>query len=67
MSQNTAKLLKELLESVEADIKTIETQITDDKPDTSEQILQLREIQIRYKDLASSLRTAIALYRSVTR
>jgi hypothetical protein len=54
-------LLEKELESVVRDIQTIEDQIANDPPDTSGELLRLREIQRTYRGIAVSIKQAIAL------
>jgi hypothetical protein len=55
------ELLEKELESVERDIQAIEYQIASDPPDTSGELLRLREIQRTYRGIAASIKQAIAL------
>ena len=61
MSQLSRELLAKELESVERDIQAVEDQIASDPPDTSGELLRLREIQRTYRGIAASLKQAIAL------
>jgi hypothetical protein len=49
------------LESVLRDIDAIEYQIASDPPDTTGELLRLREIQRTYRGIAANLKKAIAL------
>jgi hypothetical protein len=44
------------VESVARDIQAIEDQIENDPPDTSGELLRLREIQRTYRGLAASIK-----------
>ncbi|WP_353068159.1 hypothetical protein RBB75_11310 [Tunturibacter empetritectus] len=61
MPLSPRELLEKELESVVRDIDAIEYQIASDPPDTSGELLRLREIQRTYRGMAASLRQAIAL------
>jgi HPt (histidine-containing phosphotransfer) domain-containing protein len=61
MSQLSRELLAKELESVEQDIQAVEDQIASDPPDTSGELLRLREIQRTYRGIAASIKKAIAL------
>jgi hypothetical protein len=61
MPLSPRELLKKELESVVRDIDAIEYQIASDPPDTSGELLRLREIQRTYRGMAAKLRQAIAL------
>ena len=61
MPLSPRKLLEIELEAVERDIQEIEYQIASDPPDTSGELLRLREIQRTYRGIAASLKQAIAL------
>jgi HPt (histidine-containing phosphotransfer) domain-containing protein len=61
MPQLSRELLAKELESVERDIQAVEDQIANDPPDTSGELLRLREIQRTYRGIAASIKTAIAL------
>jgi hypothetical protein len=54
-------LLEKELESVVRDIQAIEDQIANDPPDTTGELLRLREIQRTYRGIATSIKQAIAL------
>jgi hypothetical protein len=49
------------LEAVVLDIQAIEDEIANDPPDTSGELLRLREIQRTYRGIAASIKQAIAL------
>jgi hypothetical protein len=61
MPLSPRELLEKELESVERDIQAIEYQIASDPPDTSGELLRLREIQRTYRGIAASIKQAIAL------
>jgi hypothetical protein len=61
MPQSSRELLEEELESVVRDIQAIEYQIASDPPDTSGELLRMREIQRTYRGIAASIKQAIAL------
>jgi hypothetical protein len=61
MPLSPRELLEKELESVVRDIDAIEYQIASDPPDTSGELLRLREIQRTYRGMAAKLRQAIAL------
>jgi hypothetical protein len=54
-------LLEKELESVVRDIQAVEDQIANDPPDTTGELLRLREIQRTYRGIATSIKQAIAL------
>jgi Mg2+ and Co2+ transporter CorA len=58
---NYRELLAKELESVERDIQAVEDRIANDPPDTSGELLRLREIQRTYRGIAASIKKAIAL------
>jgi hypothetical protein len=62
MSQRPRHLFAKQLQSIEGGIEAIDNQIADDPPDTSDELLQLREIQRMYREIAVSLKGAIAFY-----
>ncbi|MBB5329121.1 hypothetical protein [Tunturiibacter gelidoferens] len=64
MPQSPRELLEKELEAVVRDIQTIEDQIANDPPDTSGELLRLREIQRTYRGIAASIKQAIALENS---
>ena len=64
MPQSPRELLEKELEAVVRDIQAIEDQIANDPPDTSGELLRLREIQRTYRGIAASLKQAIALEAS---
>jgi hypothetical protein len=55
------ELLEKELQSVVRDIQAIEDQIANDPPDTTGELLRLREIQRTYRGIAASIKQAIAL------
>jgi hypothetical protein len=61
MPLSPRELLEEELEAVVRDIQAIEDEIANDPPDTSGELLRLREIQRTYRGMAAKLRQAIAL------
>ena len=61
MPQSPRELLEEELKSVVRDIQAIEDQIANDPPDTTGELLRLREIQRTYRGIATSIKKAIAL------
>jgi hypothetical protein len=61
MPLSPRELLEQELESVERDIQGIEYQIASDPPDTTGELLRLREIQRTYRGIAASIKQAIAL------
>ncbi len=63
MPQSPRELLEKELEAVVRDIEAIEYQIANDPPDTSGELLRLREIQRTYRGIAANLKKAIALGR----
>ena len=60
MALSPRELLEKELESVVRDIDAIEYQIASDPPDTTGELLRLREIQRTYRGMAANLRQAIA-------
>ena len=61
MPLSPRELLEKELESVVRDIQAIEDQIANDPPDTTGELLRLREIQRTYRGIAASIKQAIAL------
>jgi len=61
MALSPRELLEKELESVVRDIDAIEYQIASDPPDTTGELLRLREIQRTYRGIAANLKKAIAL------
>jgi hypothetical protein len=61
MPLSPRELLEKELESVMRDIDAIEYQIASDPPDTTGELLRLREIQRTYRGMAASIKQAIAL------
>ncbi|WP_216847100.1 hypothetical protein [Granulicella sp. L60] len=61
MPLSPRELLENELEAVVQDIDAIEYQIASDPPDTTGELLRLREIQRTYRGIAASLKRAIAL------
>ena len=60
MPLSPRELLENELESVLRDVQSIEDEIANDPPDTSGELLRLREIQRTYRGMAANLRQAIA-------
>jgi hypothetical protein len=61
MPLSARELLEKELESVERDVQAIEDEIANDPPDTTGELLRLREIQRTYRGIAVSIKQAIAL------
>jgi hypothetical protein len=61
MPLSPRELLEKELEAVVRDIDAIEYQIASDPPDTTGELLRLREIQRTYRGIAASIKQAIAL------
>ena len=61
MSLSPRELLEKELESVERDVQAIEDEIANDPPDTSGELLRLREIQRTYRGIAASIKKTLAL------
>lgn len=59
MSKSTITLLNKQIESANANIKAIEIQIASEPPDTTDQLLMLREAQNKYRSVIDSLKAAI--------
>ena len=55
--------LKQQLGDVEEDIKTISSYISDNPPETSGELLKLRELQRKYREIAASIKTEIVKLR----
>ena len=62
----TEKQLTDQLKAVENDIEAIDVQIASDPPETSDLLLELREVQGTYRETAVGLRAAIDLWRQTT-
>jgi hypothetical protein len=62
MSTHTLQFLGQQLKTVENSIEVIEVQIASDPPDTSDKLLELRQLQRMYRELAVSLKGAIDLF-----
>jgi hypothetical protein len=60
MPLSPRELLEKELEAVVRDIDAIEYQIASDPPDTSGELLRLREIQRTYRGMAARIKQAIA-------
>ena len=52
--------LTQQLRDVEADIETISSYIVLNPPDTTGELLKLRELQCKYREIAASIRKEIA-------
>jgi hypothetical protein len=52
--------LAQQLEDVEQDIETISIYISENPPDTSGELLKLRELQRKYREIAASIKNEIA-------
>ena len=63
---HTEKQLTEQLKAVENDIEAIDLRIASDPPETSDLLLELREVQGTYREAAVGLRAAIDLWRGIT-
>jgi hypothetical protein len=61
MPLSSRELLEKELESVLRDVQAIEDQIANDPPDTSGELLRLRDIQRTYRGIASSIKKTLAL------
>ena len=61
MPLSPRELLENELESVLRDVQSIEDEIANDPPDTSGELLRLREIQRTYRGIATNIKKAIAL------
>jgi hypothetical protein len=59
VSKSTITLLNKQIESANANIKAIEIQIASEPPDTTDQLLMLREAQNKYRSVIDSLKAAI--------
>jgi hypothetical protein len=59
VSTSTIIFLNKQIESANADINAIEVQIASDPPETTDQLLMLREAQNRYRRVIESLKAAI--------
>lgn len=51
--------LRQQLGDVEEDIETISSYIFDNPPETSGELLKLRELQRKYREIAASLKSEI--------
>jgi hypothetical protein len=64
MSRDTTEPLRafltQQLKEVEADIEMISSYISCNPPDTSGELLKLRELQRKYRDIAASIKNEIA-------
>jgi hypothetical protein len=54
--------LKQQLGDVEKDIETISSYISSNPPETSGELLKLRELQRKYREIAASIRNEIAKF-----
>lgn len=52
--------LSEQLKEVESDIESISSYISFNPPDTSGELLKLRELQRKYREIATSIKNEIA-------
>jgi hypothetical protein len=52
--------LSEQLREVERDIESISSYISFNPPDTSGELLRLRELQCKYREIATSIKNEIA-------
>lgn len=59
MSNSTIAFLADQIKKVEADIEAIEAQIASNPPETTDQLLMLREAQNSYRNVIDSLQAAI--------
>ena len=59
MSISTITFLNKQIEAANAAIKAIEAQIASDPPETTDQLLMLREVQNKYRSVIDSLKAAI--------
>jgi hypothetical protein len=51
--------LRQQLGDVEEDIETISSYISDNPPETSGELLKLRELQRKYREIAASIKSEI--------
>jgi hypothetical protein len=59
VSKSTLTFLNKQIEVVKAGINAIEAQIAMDPPETTDQLLMLREAQNKYRSIVDSLKAAI--------
>jgi len=59
VSNPTITFLTDQIKKVEADIKAIDVQIASNPPETTDQLLMLREAQNSYRGVIGSLKAAI--------
>jgi hypothetical protein len=59
VSNSTIAFLADQIKKVEADIEAIEAQIASNPPETTDQLLMLREAQNSYRNVIDSLQAAI--------
>lgn len=59
MSNPTITFLEDQIKKVEADIKAIDVEIASNPPETTDQLLMLREAQNGYRGVIGSLKAAI--------
>ena len=52
--------LSQQLEDVERDIETISSYISSNPPETTGELLKLRELQRKYREIAASIKNEIA-------
>jgi len=64
MSTDTTESLRiflsQQLGDVERDIETISSYISSNPPDTTGELLKLRELQLKYRQIATSIKNEIA-------
>jgi hypothetical protein len=58
-TESLRAFLTQQLKDVEADIETISDYISANPPDTSSELLKLRELQRKYREIAASVRKEI--------
>jgi hypothetical protein len=51
--------LAQQIKDVEADIETINSYISDNPPETTGELLKLRELQRKYREIAASIKNEI--------
>jgi hypothetical protein len=59
VSNSAIIFLNKQIEAVNAGIKAIEVQIASEPPETTDQLLMLREAQNKYRSVIDSLKAAI--------
>ena len=55
----TIAFLNDRIKAAEADIEAVQAQIASDPPETTDQLLMLREAQNAYRDVITNLKAAI--------